>query len=293
MAIKMVIDIMERVLVMSSQEVGQAASHELREKEVMNIASATTTRLEFTSSAVDDAREAWKEQLYKGLMAYGDPEFYAQIPFDPEITPKLLKKLGFTYDEDKHPKSATDRSVTVKVNKTAIALFTFAASNDWLERNNDLAIAQAMAQALGTWLANPMLANAIGPEQALQMINMICRMAGFPKEFKLENKSQENEEEIQKQLQMVTEIVKKQLLPDIQGAMKNMMDIDRQQDEAIKMQQAEMAQMKELLAQLAAPPEVAPPSPMQYDQSIPQPAPPIPIGSGDMGVPEMAPISPV
>lgn len=264
MALKTVLDIMERVLVMSSQEVGQAASHELREKEVVNIANATSTRLEFTSSGVDDGREAWKLQLYNGLMAYGDDEFYAEIPYSENITPEILANLGFTWNQEEHPHGLDDKKLTVKVKKQAIQLFTFASSQDWMDRTDDMKLSVAMASALANWLNNPMLGPAIGPDQALGIVNLICRMAGFPKEFRLENRSQQTLVSSQEQLKMIVQAVENQIIPEVKKSLEQMMTLDKEQQ--VRIEKIEEV-VKELLAEHNAP---QPPTPGQYDNIMPE-----------------------
>lgn len=255
-AMKMILEILERVQQYSSQEIAQAASHELREKEVMNIAEATSTRLAYTGAPLDLAIEAMKLQLYQATMAYGQDEFYAQIPIDPTITKEALDKMGFTWNEEEHPKMPGDRTVTVKVKRTAIALESFAAAKDGPDRANDHQVAGQLLQAIGVWAANPMLAQIIGPEQFASMLNIAIRIAGFPQEFKLDNMA--GQQAMMQQLQGAIEQIKQQLMPEIQQGLQPMMDLD-------KKQQVDIERLKSGVMQLFAVTGTAPEIPLEND----------------------------
>lgn len=184
-AIKIVLDILERTLVMSSQELAQAASHEQTREEVRQVAATTSSRLTFTANPVDTAIHAWKTQIYQGLMAYGEDETYAQVEGDTveEMTEEELNKLGFTTEEKP---VAIGRKATLKAkNKTAIALEDFTSTREGEDRIDNVAAATAMSNFLIGLLNNPLVAPTIGKEQAITMLNLICRLAGFPRDFKL------------------------------------------------------------------------------------------------------------
>lgn len=188
-AINVVLNILERVLVMSSQEVAQAASHEQTREEVRNIAGATSTRLAFTAAPVDQARDAMKRQLYAALMSYGNAEFYAQVSDEVQndMSKEELEKMGLTVEEKSKRVGGNALMKTTGKDKTAIRLASFASTRDGDDRRNNSEAANAMAQFIGAVLGNPLLANAIGAEQGIRLMNEVARMAGFPRDFKLRN----------------------------------------------------------------------------------------------------------
>lgn len=179
--LRTILDLLERSLVMSSQEVAAAASHEQTAEEIKVIDDSKSTRLEFTATAVDQAMYAWKKQLYGALMAFGEPEFYAQIPT--KVSKEKLEKMGFTVEEEWNESS---RHMLVKSkNKTAIAMESFASTRDQGDRINTQAVATAMTQVLSVFLGNERLLNSIGDDQALELINLINRYMGLPEDFQL------------------------------------------------------------------------------------------------------------
>ena len=179
--VRSILDILERVLVLSAQEVGAAASHEQTAEEVRSIASYTSNRLQFTSSSVDRAVYAWKTQIYNGLMAYGEPEFYAQLqtPF----TRERLERLGFTVEDA--DEGITSKPVVAVKDKTAISLESFSSVRDGMDRINNPASANVMAQLFGAAMSNPLVAQVIGPEQAVGLLNQIFELSGVPRDFRL------------------------------------------------------------------------------------------------------------
>lgn len=198
--IRSMLDMMERVLVMSSQEIGAAASHEQTAQETRVIQQSTSNRLNFTASYDDDADLAWKKQLYDALMAYGDDEMYAQVGTTADSdSKKALEKLGFTVDEEGDQKKNTKS--LVKGKKTALLYEEFASTRVAADRIDNVALSNAMVQMLQVVMANPALFQAIGAVQAVKMINEIAQLAGFYKDFKLEVMPGSSPEEVQEETQ--------------------------------------------------------------------------------------------
>ncbi len=192
-AMRAMLDMLERVLVMSSQEVAQAASHEQTREEVKNIQQNTSTRLKFTQTPVDLATEAWKRQIYAGLMAYGSEDFYSFVAYDNEITPALLKELGFTTVEQDEDKVRNRRvylkgsrsAVKEKRDATSVMLESFAATRDEGDRISDSDTAGALMQFLMASV-NTEYGVCIGGDQYIELLNEIGQRSGaFNRDFKL------------------------------------------------------------------------------------------------------------
>lgn len=233
---KVILDTLERVLVMSAQEVGQAASHEQTREEIRHINSNTSTRVVFTGISLDQGIDAWKKQLYQGLMAYGQPEFYAQVAMDEPMDETKLDALGFTmggkYDEK-------TRKAYLKVKKTAIAYESFSSDRDGDMRINNAELAQACVQLLDTALKYPQVQEKINGDQLVQMVNQIARLAGLPNDFRLI--STNAEAPMQQQLQQAIEMLQQQLTQtleqkdsDLRGALSNIMGKNQEQDVNLK-----------------------------------------------------------
>jgi len=264
--LKTILDVLERVLVMSSHEVAQAASHEQTREEVRNIAQSTSTRLLFTSTPVDIYRDAWKRQLYNGLMAYGDEDIYAHIASDIPLSRPVLEKMGFTLDgeDEAHLEMDRHRRIRVKKKNTAIELWEIAATRDGDDRMNDAQTAQVMAQLVQTLMANPITAQAIGSQQAIELANKIGQLAGLDRDFALRDVTpagaspQQQQQAAQQQLQQVTQAV----LSQVQKVIKPLAD------QATKHQQ-DIATLAQAISGAPHPANESVPSPIQG---------PIPVG---------------
>lgn len=187
-ALKLIMDMLERVLVMSSQELAQQATHEQTREEVRHIATSTSNRLQFTSSAMDRMMEAKKIQLYQALMAYGEDEMYAQVPTGSDVTPELLAELGFTVEEaPSEPTSNTKPQNYQKIRKSSLKLpyVSFVANRDGQDRFDNVQGGQAMMQFLGTVVRDPNFVSATGMQQILELTNMAIEQLGFPRDFRL------------------------------------------------------------------------------------------------------------
>lgn len=264
-AMKTILDTLERVIGVSSQEVGQAASHEQTREEVRHISANTSTRVAFTNVPISSAINAWKKQLYNALMAYGQMSFYAQVPLEQPMTKDDLEKLGFTartvYDEK-------NRSQAVQAtDKTAVAYESFVADRDGEDRVDEAESGRMMLQLLEQVLANPMLGPAIGPDQSIKWINEIAKFMGFPRDFKLENtgQTQSQQQQVTEAMQQLKQYVDQSLQglqKDTQGALQQILQKNQQQDQTLQ-------QMNQLLQQMMGGAQGAPQPPAPFSSVEP------------------------
>src|SRR4029077_13739813 len=150
-------------------------------------------------------------------------------PNDPPLDKETLEKLGFTWDPEDSQPVPGDNKIKVKVNKSAISLVSFTIKRDSIDRLNDPETAVSMLNALEGLLNGPM-GPVIGPDQALKVVNLAAKMAGFPKEFKLENKApavppeQQQAQQVQQLQQFSAEVlqhVKEGMVPILQERKKH------------------------------------------------------------------------
>lgn len=274
-AMRVILDTCERILAISNQELGQAASHEQTREEVRNITLSTATRVTFTGTSVDQARAAWKRQIYAGLMAYGAKSFYAQVPMDEEIPKEDLEKLGFTYATDSAFDPVNKRAQVKARDSTAISYQSFASDRDGDDRINDVETAKAMIGFFQQLIGNPMTMQAMGPEQAIKFANTIARFAGFPRDFKLVNnmpKQQPQDQQgaaIMQQVQQYIEQVRAAIVNDVKGALSRVMDDNGKQEQEIQSLSQQLHQIAQAV-QMTNQPVPFPPAPNMYDQGAPQ-----------------------
>ncbi len=292
--------ILERVLVISPQELAQTASHELTAEEVKNMNQAKSTRYEYTAGAVDRGVYALKTLLYNGMMAYADPEVFARLPLP--INEAALEKLGFELEDE-----ADGTHAIVKGKKSALWVESFSSTRDGDLRANSSAAASQMVQMLQTITGNQMLFQAVGVDQIISLVNEITQIAGLPRDFRFAVSPQFNEAQqqqmIQQQLQQIAQQIQqgavqasvqevaKQLTPVFKTQQDKFNEVENQ---TVKLTQQtgqlsqQLEQVTEVLKSLIAPPPpppppVAPPIPSPYD-NVP-PAGPIPPDPGAIAAP--------
>lgn len=269
--------VLERVMVISPQELAQTATHELTAEEVKNMNAAKSTRYEFTAGAVDRGVYALKKMIYEGLMAYGDEDVFARVA--QPVDPAALLKLGFTVDHfDNHSKSAM-----VKGKKTTLMVESFMSSRDGDLRTQNTQIAQTMTQTLTSIVGNEALFMEVGAKQVIALINEICQIAGLPRDFRFTptgnleaaQKAQAQQPppqqqpqaqqppapqgpDIQQQLQQVAQQLEQKIMGDIAQQLKPVFEQEAQKISGIEQ---EVQQLAQLLVKLTHTQNATPSSP--------------------------------
>lgn len=174
------LNMLERIMQMSAQEVGAAAQHYQSAKEILVTQNATTNRLAYTGSFIDDGIDAWKRQLYEAAMAYMDTDILAQInPGNIPGLQKVLKDLGFEANFDESGK------VVVKGKKDSLRIEGFARNDNVQYRESDVQLAQVIYQTVGAITNNPELFNMVGADNILMLLEEAAKLSGAPNSFKL------------------------------------------------------------------------------------------------------------
>jgi hypothetical protein len=198
-SINMVLSILERLLQLSSQESGQAASHQQSKTEVEQIGASTDNRVAFTGSFIDEFIDAWKRQQYDAIMAYLSDPVEAMVPSDIPDIEDHLKTLGF----DTTGQIQGEGRIRVKGPKKVIKLDAIAMANKGPDRKNDAQTAQVMMQAIMSIVKNPDLMKMMGPKGVMKMIEKAAVLAGADKDFKLRPDQQAELDAISKQAEAI------------------------------------------------------------------------------------------
>lgn len=177
--VNLLLSIMERVQQFSAQEGGAAASHQQSVEEVKMTGGATSNRLDFTGSFIDEGVDGWKRQLLDGAQAYLDPDLETQVSANIPDLEKHLVELGF-----KITHRGTEKW-SITGHKSGLRLEQFAASNEGPEEVSDKQTAQAMFSAIGMIAQNADLHQVVGGKNILQMIETATQLGGAP-DFKIE-----------------------------------------------------------------------------------------------------------
>lgn len=253
-----VLNMLDRIMQLSPQEIGQAAPHEQTAEETRVIAGNTSTRVTFTGSFIDDGDYAKKKMLYDATMAYADDEITVGITSAWASTEdefkKLMTKVGLTISDDStYDPQNPDAMHTVTAKKSAMKLESFASTRDGANRINNPAIADAMSKIFSAVAGNPVIIQSIGPQQLIELLNQIIQTSGLPKEFKLRGSNvnpQGSPEEQTKQIQQMMQQFAAQVKQLIGQSQQETLAAAGQQSQQIAAQ-AVQAGNQQLVQQLA------------------------------------------
>lgn len=306
-----ILNILERLLVMSAQEVGGTASHEQTAEEMRTISASTSSRGAYTGTFIDDFIDAWKHQLHEAIVAYMDEKFVANVgALTADELVLAVNELGLNVK----PAVRMGDPYSVEGNKGVLTLEGFASDRDGPNRINNQAIAQVMMQTIQAVAASPVLQQVVPPKAILDLLQQAAILAGAPRDFRLpyEEKPQQPggaPEAMRALVQQVKEYVDSAVQKSQQDMMTNVAEpvakqlADTQeglkdvQDVVAKLEQLVQAALSAQPPMPQAPPMMPPPMmvPPENLAVNPQPMPSDDLGGGTpaagTGAPQAAPMA--
>lgn len=262
-----ILDMLERALVMSSQEIASSASHEQTAQEVTITAQSTSTRLTYTGSFIDDAIYAWQEQLFEAGIAYWDDQIFAEVALQEQGDEKVLEKLGFTIES----RNVTERTAGVRGSKSKLSVAEFTVRRDAADRVHNNTVAAQMVQLFTAFSNNPILIQSIGVGQVVKVFNEIATIAGLPRDFRLsavhdpiqeakderdkamKAQSEQAVGQLQQLLPKIAEQVKQQTIAEIGQQLKPVFEksaeVDQQQSQQIQAASGGLQQLAQVTAE--------------------------------------------
>lgn len=221
-AARAVIELAERVNNFSSQEVGQAASHEQSKAEVVQLGGTTTNALQYIGIPVDAFMHAWGCQTYEAWVNEGEDEFTAEIPYEEEVDKPLLKELGFDFVEEPD-KNAGRAHVKGKLSKVLADLLSFSMLPNSGDDRADGETARVLAEWSRDMLAGP-YGVAIGADQAIALQNAIAKLLKLPLDAPLKNTGMTPEKQAEQargELKKLVDQVKDQFAQELEVKLLN------------------------------------------------------------------------
>lgn len=186
-AISKLVQLAERLMALSPQELGQPAPREISATETTLIAGTTETMYGFISDAIDQFRASKKRILYESWMACGSSE--VQVPVIHRYSKNTIKKAGFQLVEEDDEGAFADpeapRYHTIVGTKKALRYDYIFTSRDGAMRSVNTQAANAMVQLLGV-LKDPTILPAVPKEKLFDIINEIFRLSGTGIDLNLE-----------------------------------------------------------------------------------------------------------
>lgn len=208
-SIMQLLAIIERMMVLSPQELGQAAPREISATEVNQIASSTSTVYDYISDALDEGRASWKKFVYESLVNRATA--IIPIPVKGRYPDEVVQAAGFTVVPSYG--NQNDAQMQVLGDKEKLIHDYAFGTRDGNERSSNVQSANTLVQLLGQVVNIPGVLQALGKSKLYEIINEIFRLSGAGYDLKLEmapgedpnfsNDSQQMQGELQQIAQQV------------------------------------------------------------------------------------------
>lgn len=173
------LELLERNLMMSPQELGQFVQRETSATENMIVEKTTNALYSFISQGPDEARAALKVILYESLMAMGEDDL--ATPVTSSFPRRLIEKAGFKFYGDEGEEESEEREPDARVvlaSKQHMAHAYIYNSRDGTERTVSIEAAKTLYQFVNQILANETVLRLFGWKQISGMIGEVFRLSG-------------------------------------------------------------------------------------------------------------------
>jgi len=210
-AVQQIMSLAERNQIMSQQELGQVASHEISATESSVIAGATDALYGYISEGPDEFRAAIKRLIYESTVAKGSKEI--RVPVLNTYPAEVVKAAGFVADEsddpvppegegeedialqdlERHQTSAVEgepylqtpgQQTLLGERHNLIYDYVFH-TRDGSERESNTQTARSLVGLVQMVGKNPAVMQAMGKRQLFEMLTEVFRLAGSPFIFKI------------------------------------------------------------------------------------------------------------
>lgn len=248
-AILQLLNLVERLLILSPQELGQPAPREISATEVAEIANTTNSIYSFISEGIDDMRAAAKKLFYEHLVSCSSDKF--TVPISQRYTDRVIRDAGFESEIEGITEATARNVIGDPANLIHEYLFT---SRDGAERARDTQSAQVLSQTLQGLMQVEGIPQALGKDRIFTFLNEIFRLSGAH-DLRLDTDEADQEQEIgdMQNEQFISQL--KEQWPQVIQAVQQLMQVA---------QQAEASHSPE------APPGAPPMEPEQQPQTSPE-----------------------
>lgn len=185
-ALAQLLNLADRLLILSPNELGQPNPREVSAREVSDIATSVQSMYAFINEGPREQMAAVKELVFESLVTCGTQSF--RVPIIKRYSKDVVEKAGFRIPDDVVlPK---DDIVPVKTpimgNLKDLVYDYYFDSRDGAERVLNTQGAQVVMQLLQTMLQIPPLAQKMGIKNIYDAANIVIRMSGAPWNFQFE-----------------------------------------------------------------------------------------------------------
>lgn len=191
-----ILELAERVLNFSPQELGQPAPREISATESTMIENTTNAIYDFLGVGLDEGLSAMKKCLYESFIALGSEEVY--VPVLNRYTKTTIEAAGFKMreeSEESDPGSGLSDSAQTDLlgNKQSLVYDYVFSTRGQTGRASNARTAEVMVQLLAQIVQIPGLLQELGKERLYQFLNAIVRASGAPVDLRFERAEGESD----------------------------------------------------------------------------------------------------
>lgn len=188
MALNQLLNLADRLLILSPNELGQPNPREISAREVSDIATSVQSMYSFINEGPREQTAAAKELIYESLICMAQQNF--RLPVEKRYTREVVKAAGFEVADDVVLKKPTDdvlpKGTPIMGNLRDLIYDYYFDSRDGAERVLNTQGAQVVMQLLQSMLQIPPLAQKMGLKNIYDAANIVIRMSGAPWNFQFE-----------------------------------------------------------------------------------------------------------
>lgn len=186
-ALGQLLNLADRLLVLSPNELGQPNQREVSAREVQEISTSTQSVYSFINQGPREQTAAQKKLVFEALMCCGTERI--RVPVEGRYTLKVIKAAGFSLDglegDDADDLQIVPSRAPILGSLRNLDYEYYFDSRDGSERVLNTQGAQVVMQLMQAILQSP-VANAVGPQPIIDMLNLAIRMSGAPINFQIQ-----------------------------------------------------------------------------------------------------------
>lgn len=191
-ALAQLLNLADRLLILSPNELGQPNPREVSAREVSDIATSVQAMYAFINQGPREQIAAVKELIYDSLICCGTQNF--RVPVTKRYTRDVIKRAGMdippdvVVSEEVGPDGKTVVPINTPImgNLRNLVYDYYFDSRDGSERVQNTQGAQVVMQLLQSLLQVPPLAQRMGLRNIMDAANIVIRMSGAPWNFQFE-----------------------------------------------------------------------------------------------------------
>lgn len=210
-ALTQLLNLADRLLILSPNELGQPNPREVSAREVSDIATSVQAMYAFINQGPREQMAAIKELVYDSLINCGTQNF--RVPVTKRYAVSVVEKAGFAIPPEVKIAEGDEFipiNTPIMGNLKNLIYDYYFDSRDGSERAQNTQGAQVVMQLLQSLLQVPPLAEAMGVKNIMDAANLVIRMSGAPWNFQFEAPGGDD---------AMRESAEKQAQPDINQAM--------------------------------------------------------------------------